>query len=60
MRATDRGTHKGEFLGILPTDETVEFGVIAIFRLQGGLIEEVWEEVDLLGMLRQLGVELPG
>ena len=60
LRATDRGTHKGEFLGILPTDETVEFGVIAIFRLQGGLIEEVWEEVDLLGMLRQLGVELPG
>lgn len=59
LRATDRGTHKGEFMGIAPTDNAIELGVIAIFRLQDGVIEEIWEEADLLGMLRQIGVDLP-
>ncbi len=60
LRATDHGTHSGEFMGIAPTGQRIEVGVIAIFRLQNGLIEEVWEEADLLGLLRQLGVPLPG
>lgn len=60
LRAIDRGTHKSEFMGIAPTHNAIELGVIAIFRLENGVIEEVWEEADLLGMLRQLGVDLPG
>jgi predicted ester cyclase len=61
LRATDRGIHSGEFMGIAPTGKRIEIGVLAIFRFQGdGLIDEVWEEADLLGLLRQLGVPLPG
>ncbi len=59
LRATDRGTHKGEFMGIVPTEKRIEVGVIAIFRFQNGLIEEIWEEADLLGLFRQIGVALP-
>ena len=51
--------HHGDFMGIAPTDNAIELGVIAIFRLQDGVIEEIWEEADLLGMLRQIGVDLP-
>ena len=60
LRATDCGTHSGEFMGIPPTGTRIELGVIAIIRFREGLIEEVWEEADLLGLLRQLGAPLPG
>lgn len=60
LRATDRGTHRGDFPGIPATDRSVAFGVITIYRIADGRITEVWEQADLLGMMRQLGVELPG
>jgi steroid delta-isomerase-like uncharacterized protein len=59
LRAIDRGTHRGEFMGLPPTGRSVKFSVIAIFRFEEGRIAEVWEEVDMLGLLGQLGVSLP-
>jgi predicted ester cyclase len=57
LRAVDTGTHQGKFMGLAPTGRSVEISVIAIFRFEDGRIAEIWEEADILGLLRQIGVE---
>jgi predicted ester cyclase len=37
------GTHQGELMGIAPTGERVELRGISIIRINGGKIEEIWE-----------------
>jgi predicted ester cyclase len=49
------GTHLGEFMGVAPTGKWVEFIDNTIDRVVDGKIVESWVEVDLLGVLRQLG-----
>ena len=56
VRTLQRGTHRGEFFGVLPTGQSVEFSSLAVYRLEGGLIVEEWIETDRLGLLAQLGV----
>ena len=48
------GTHDGAFLGIEPTGRRVAFTSTAVLRIEGGLIAAAWDEVDLLGLMRQL------
>jgi predicted ester cyclase len=55
FRATNSGTHKGEFIGIAPTGNHVIWTEISIWRIEGGRIAEVWTEVDKLGHMQQLG-----
>jgi steroid delta-isomerase-like uncharacterized protein len=50
-----RGTHRGELLGIAATGTAVEFTGITIYRLIDRQIVEIWENYDVLGLLRQLG-----
>ena len=50
-----RATHRGAFAGVPPTGRPVEFSGIEIVRLAGGRIVEHWDEIDALGLLRQLG-----
>lgn len=60
-RWTFRGTHRGELLGIPPTDEQVTITGITVDRISGGKIEEEWNTFDRLGMLQQLGAApVPG
>jgi predicted ester cyclase len=54
-RLTFHGTHRCEFQGILPTGKEVAFSSIEIDRVVGGKVEEHWFELDLLGLMRQLG-----
>lgn len=54
-RWTARGTHRGELLGLAPTGQPVALTGIAIMRLAGGQIVELWEHYDTLGLLQQLG-----
>jgi steroid delta-isomerase-like uncharacterized protein len=54
-RWTARGTHRGELLGIPPTGARVTFTGISIARLADGKIQEIWENYDALGLMRQLG-----
>jgi predicted ester cyclase len=61
---TATGTHRGDWLGIAPTDREVTWQGINIFRFACGLIVESWGEADHLGLRQQLGatdvpVELP-
>lgn len=51
------GTHDGEFLGIAPTGRRVEFTSTAVLRIVDGLIAAAWDEVDMLGLTRQLSAE---
>jgi len=53
------GTHLGEFEGVSPTGKRVEFVGHSIDRVVEGKIVERWMEVDMLGVIRQLGAE-PG
>ena len=59
MRITLRGTHKGEFQGIEPTDEEFEIQNMVFTRIKDGKIAERWVQPDMLGLMQQLGaVEL--
>lgn len=50
-----RGTHTGEFYGTPPSGRQVEVTSIGIDRLADGKIVEGWGEMDMIGMLRQIG-----
>ena len=54
-RVAFRGTHRGEFQGIPPTDKEVAFSSIEIDRMVNGKVAEHWFEMDLLGLMGQLG-----
>lgn len=55
-RHSMQGTHQAEFQGIPPTGKQVTVPAIAIFRLIGGKVTEVWLNADFLGLLQQLRV----
>lgn len=60
-RYTSRGTHRGEFLGMLPTGKVVAFTGVVIHRIAGGKIAEEWGNWDQLGLMQQLGAApVPG
>jgi steroid delta-isomerase-like uncharacterized protein len=60
LRGTFSGTHKGEFNGIPATHKPVTIGWIDIFEFDNdGKILNEWLELDMVGMMKQLGV-LPG
>ena len=54
-RVDFRGTHRGEFQGIPPTGKEVAFSSMEFNRVRDGKVEEHWVELDLLGLMRQLG-----
>ena len=58
-RTTAKATNTGEFNGIPPSGNTVTWTEIHIYRLEDGKIAEMWSEIDLLGLLIQLGA-VPG
>ena len=55
-RFSMRGTHGGEFMGVLPTGRSVTMSGIDIVRVAGGKIAEFWYGEHLLELMQQLGV----
>jgi steroid delta-isomerase-like uncharacterized protein len=55
IRWSGSATHKGPFLDIPPTGKRVTLEGITIFRIVKGRVAEQWGELNLLGILRQLG-----
>jgi steroid delta-isomerase-like uncharacterized protein len=55
-RTTIRGRHEGELMGTPATGRQVEFSGLTISRCRDGKIEEEWELVDTVTLLRQVGV----
>jgi steroid delta-isomerase-like uncharacterized protein len=55
-RRSAAGTHAGDFAGVPATGRLVTVSGIHIHRVRQGRLIEHWEELNLLGVLRQLGV----
>lgn len=56
-RTIFRGTHTADFRGIPRTDRRVAADEIQITRIKDGRIAERWSILDMLSLLRQLGVD---
>ncbi len=54
LRARDRFTHNGEFLGFPPTGKTIEVTWIDWFKLRDGKAVEAWLEIDMKRLEAQL------
>jgi predicted ester cyclase len=50
------GTHDGDFMGIGATGKEVDVKYIDLWRLEEGEAVENWVQLDMLGLLQQLGV----
>ncbi len=61
IRMTFRGTHRGDFYGIPASGKPVVVTSIGIDRVVDGKITEGWGELDMLGMMQQIGaIPAPG
>ena len=49
------GTHNGDFVGVPASGRLITVTGIHIHRVRHGRLIEHWEELNLLGLLRQLG-----
>ena len=58
-RATYSGTQTGPMGEFAATGKTVESPFLALFRIEGGRIAELWVEWDNVAMLTQLGLFPP-
>jgi steroid delta-isomerase-like uncharacterized protein len=57
-RWTAEGTHLGDFMGHPGTGKKVQIKAIHIHQIVDGRIATLWEEIDLLGLAKQLGISL--
>lgn len=55
VRYTMTGTHRGEFAGVPATDRAVVPQSMAFYRLADGKIVEERAQLDMLGILQQVG-----
>jgi steroid delta-isomerase-like uncharacterized protein len=54
VRGTDRGTHRGDFMGIPASGHEVTTTWIEIFRMKNGKAAEGWLELDSASLRNQL------
>ncbi len=55
-----RGRQEREYMGVPPAGRDIDVTTISIFHWQGRQVIERWSVSDTFGLLRQLGVALPG
>ena len=54
-RVTWRGVHSGNLAGVPATGRSIELRGINMFRVKDGRVVEQWAELDMLGLLQQIG-----
>ena len=59
LRFTQRGTHSGVFLGILPTGTSFSMSGQTVLHFRDGRVIERWSTADMLSLLVQLGAVPP-
>ena len=57
-RWTFRGTHKGPFFNIPPSGKEVTYPILAIYRIEDGMIAEDWHLFHSIGLWQQLIPEI--
>ena len=57
-RWSAEGTHLGDFMGHPGTGKRVIIKAIHNHQVMDGRIATLWEEIDLLGLTKQLGISL--
>jgi predicted ester cyclase len=55
IRNTWHGTHEAEFYGVPPSGAAVAVTSVGIDRVVDGLVTEGWGELDMVGMMQQMG-----
>jgi predicted ester cyclase len=55
IRNTWYGTHEAEFYGVPPSGKPVAVTSVGIDRVTDGLVSEGWGELDMVGMMQQMG-----
>ena len=55
VRFTVTGTQEGELMGVAPTGKRFDVAAMCIYRIAEGKVAEQWEQIDMLGLMRQLG-----
>ena len=50
------GTHNGPFMNIPPTGKSIHVNYIDVWRIENGKAVENWVQMDMLGLMQQLGV----
>lgn len=51
-----RGTHEGPLFGLEPTGREVACSGVSIGRIEDDRVVEGWSNIDIFGLLQQLGV----
>jgi predicted ester cyclase len=54
LHALDTATHRGEYKGIPASNLKVQFETTATYRIESGKIAEVWQRMDVEGLMRQI------
>jgi len=57
-RWSGEGTHLGDFLGHNGTGKKVSIQAIHIHQVVNGRIVTLWEEIDMFGLSKQLGIDI--
>jgi steroid delta-isomerase-like uncharacterized protein len=60
VRATIRGTHEGNFMGIPPTGKKVEVANYDFVRIENDQAVEHWGTIDSAALMEQLGAAPAG
>lgn len=55
-RYTMKATHQHEFMGVPATGKQLTLTGVAVYRLSGGQIAEIWNFADNLALMQQLGL----
>lgn len=54
-RGTITGTHGGDFMGIPATGKPVNVAYLDLWRVERGKFVETWMQMDMLGLMQQIG-----
>ena len=55
VRLSYAGTHKGEFMGLSPTEKKITAKAVDIYRIVDGKLAEYWNVTDNLNIFKQVG-----
>jgi steroid delta-isomerase-like uncharacterized protein len=59
VRWTGKGVHRGEFLGVAPTNKPMSYWGVSIYEMRNGRIARQWGTADIYTLVAELRGEAP-